>query len=181
MRQNNINLVIENLIKSDILLLRNNIDTLYLNKIINADHLITSLKQFTLILRRYFKKGNKRIVLVVKNKDEKFFIDNCLSRLKLNSVVRSVIKLKDLPITVSNKKLVILLDDTISSSDLENFVKINIAKKNYFLFNATANLTQDKYGIYTIFAQMNSLKKILFLLLLIKRVLKIKNAIIKKI
>jgi hypothetical protein len=170
MRNNNINLLIDNLIKSDVLLLKNDLNTKYLDQIVNVDHLITSLKQFVFIIKRFFKKENRNIVFLVKNKNQKLFIDHCLTKLNLNLAVKSITNISDL--SSKDKSILLVLLDNNNELNLEQFIKTNLNKKNYFLFNINSILNKDNHGIYSIFAQMNNIKKILFLLVLIRRAIK---------
>lgn len=170
MRKTKLNLIIDNILKLDLLLLKNHSNTKYINKIINMDYFITSLKQFVIVLKRYFKPHTHRIVILTRNKGQKLFIDQCIEEYELTYAIECVTHLMDAS-DETKVNMIIIVDNAIQSN-FERFVKSSVEDRHYFMFNVSADYKKNIYGTYPILSEMDNIKKILFLLTIIKRTIK---------
>lgn len=171
METGKINDAVENLLNMDMVLLKNNVNSAYINKYVDADYLVMSLKQLLHVIKSFTDtiKGPYNIILVVKTKNQKFFIESALKKLKILKRMKVVSALREIKDHAGPK--IIILSDGTHFDLVRGFVR-NMCLNDTFLFfslNNPKNPLKDM-GTYKIRCEVDSMNKILFLLVLLFRI-----------
>lgn len=161
---------LKNLILSDLLVSKDLIDPNNdSEKVINPDYALALIKQFLLVTSCYIKKHPSTVpILLVPSKEEKSYVDFCLSKIGLSHNIRVFTSLKRLK-ALKGGKIIFVLDNGIIPN-WNTFLKKCLLNEDFFVFRVNNYLPfKNNFGIYTLFGQFDSLKKLLFFLLLLKR------------
>lgn len=172
MQTSKIQNTVTKLLQLDFMLLKQNDVSNYSNKFIEADYLIVSLKQFSHVISSLFTaKQNSKILLVVGDITEKFFVEHCLAKLELAKYVSVFTHLRDIkPDTDNNPKALVLLNRA-SFTTFKALSRKMSCLKTLMVFNISLKTPggNGDGGIYSVYNQVNSMNKTLFMLLLMKK------------
>lgn len=162
---------LKNLILSDLLISKGK--QFYSEKIINPDYALALIKQFLLVTSCYLRRHPSTVpILLVQSKEEKSYIDFCLSKIGLARYMRVFTSLKRLK-ALKGGKIIFILDNDIIPN-WSTFLKRCLLNRDFFVFKVNNYLPfKNNLGIYTLFGQFDSLKKLLFFLLLLKKAFKL--------
>lgn len=162
---------LKNLILSDILISKSK--QYYSEKIINPEYALALIKQFLLVTSCYIRRHPSTVpILLVQSQEEKSYIDFCLSKIGLAHYIRVFTSLKRLK-AIKGGKIILVLDNGIIPN-WDTFLKRCLLNQDFFIFRVNNYLPfKNDLGIYTLFGQFDSLKKLLFFLLLLKRAFKL--------
>lgn len=162
------------LIKSELVLLHSGSN----NKIINLYHMQNCLKQLKILLSEFLYFFNDgKIVFLLENKGQKLFIEKCLTSLNLKLPIILSLNIEEVK-KICGKKFLIVLSSEVSTR-VKRLSQILLLDELYVSFFFSSQLSANTFGTYSILGKIDTIKKILFLVVL--TIQTIKNANITKI
>jgi hypothetical protein len=171
MRNNNVENIIKNLLKMDVLSLNSNfVDNV---KLVNPDSYIISIKQLLKLLTLFLLKNKKGgINVVIQNATHKIFLDKCLIKLNVFSFINVYHNIEDFKILKRNS-LVILIGNKQEFRSMVNSLLKNHITLIYFF---DSKITNKNFGNFFCLSQIDNIKNLLFIIAIIsKTVLKLKQ------